>query len=47
MPPRTFRKALALQQLAHLAEPLAQQGYLALGELGAAADSPGELASLH
>ena len=46
-PPRTFRTALALQQLAHLAEPLAQQGYLALGDLVAAADSPGELASLH
>lgn len=46
-PPRTFRKALALQQLDHLAEPLAQQGYLALGDLVAAVDNPGELASLH
>lgn len=46
-PPRTFRKALALQQLDHLAEPLAQQGYLSLGDLVAAVDNEGELASLH
>lgn len=44
-PPRTFRKALALQQLEDLADALTKHGYVALGDLAAAGEE--ELTGLH